>query len=371
MTRSEVPVRPLRVLHAPVNVGNQPWTLSRAERRLGVESDLVTNYSTWIGYPADRVLSSVGDMSLRGLANRISGGIAAPFKYDVIHYYFGRSLLFWDDLSRFNRLPYADLHIAKWLGRKIFMTLQGCDSRIASLSNRRYAHTTCAEGRCSAYSACIDHYDQQRMSMIANVLPQCDRVFFLNPELGHYAPNATFLPYANVDIGAIDILPPRQSGVPRIVHSPSDPAIKGTRQILEALDALKSRYEFELILVQNKSHAEAMRIYRDADIAIDQIFIGWYGGFSVEMMAMGKPVACYIRDEDLAVVPPKMREQLPILRINPDTLASDIASILERRAEWTAIGKRSRAFVERWHDPDRIAARMIELYKSPATELFS
>ena len=51
---------PLRVLHGPVNVGNQPWHLSRAERALQNESDLVVNYGTWLQYPADRTLAPYG-----------------------------------------------------------------------------------------------------------------------------------------------------------------------------------------------------------------------------------------------------------------------------------------------------------------------
>ena len=50
----------LRVLHAPVNVGNQPWSLSRAERALGVKSDLIINYQTSFGYPADVVTGELG-----------------------------------------------------------------------------------------------------------------------------------------------------------------------------------------------------------------------------------------------------------------------------------------------------------------------
>ena len=47
----------MRVLHGPVNVGNQPWVLSRYERLLGAQSDVVVNYSTWLGYQVDRCLS--------------------------------------------------------------------------------------------------------------------------------------------------------------------------------------------------------------------------------------------------------------------------------------------------------------------------
>ena len=40
---------------------------------------------------------------------------------------------------------------------------------------------------------------------------------------------------------------------------------------------------------------KALKIYEEADIVIDQVLIGWYGGFGVEVMKMGKPLAVYIR----------------------------------------------------------------------------
>ena len=138
--------QPLRVLHAPVNVGNQPWALSRAERRLGLKSDLVVNYQTWLGYPSDTQLGTLGGRSLSELARRTWGGIRAPLNYDVMHYYFGRSLMFWDDIPTLNWFPFADLKLAKRLGKRVIMTLQGCDVRLAAESNRRNLHTPCAPG---------------------------------------------------------------------------------------------------------------------------------------------------------------------------------------------------------------------------------
>ncbi|MGE0022665.1 MAG: hypothetical protein AB7S70_03425 [Hyphomicrobium sp.] len=369
MTVPEAPRRPLRVLHAPVNVGNQPWTLSRAERRIGLESDLVTNYQTWLGYPADRVLSSVGDYSLSGLARRTAVGLAAPFRYDVLHYYFGRSLLYWDDIPRFNKMPFTDLRLARRLGRRIFMTLQGCDARLAGDSNRRNAYTPCGTGRCSAYAACISTYDAQRRTMIDGILPLCDRAFYLNPELGHYAPTATFLPYANVDIDAVTPREARTNARPIIVHAPSDAKIKGTDCILAALDAIRKEHDFELVLVQGKTHDEAMRIYRQADLVVDQVLAGWYGGFAVEVMAMGKPVACYIRDEDLHFIPPQMWAEMPILRLDPSNLVADFKAIFAQRDAWRAIGMKSRRYVERWHHPDAIARALRRLYLDPSAVL--
>jgi hypothetical protein len=120
-----------------------------------------------------------------------------------------------------------------------------------------------------------------------------------------------------------------------------------------------------LILVKNKPHDEALEIYRSASIAIDQVLGGWYGGFAVEMMAMGKPVACYIRDIDMKFIPDAMRRELPVFNIRPGHLVEDIASMLEQRSEWEARGLESRKFVERWHNPDLIARAMIEAYTNP------
>lgn len=353
----------MKVLHAPCNVGNQPWTLSRSERELGLKSDLVCNYSTWLGYPADKVLGSVNGRATKELMQRRWYGYMAPFKYDVFHYYFGRSLLYWDDLPDLNIHPYADLKLARRLGKKIIMTLQGCDARIAGKSAARNRFTPCNPDRCGAYPVCIETLDAQRQEMIYTVLPLCDRVFYLNPELGHYIPKGEFLPYANVDVEGMQLAPTPERKRPVIVHAPSDPKIKGTAMILAALQSLRKKHDFELVLVEKKTHAEAMEIYRTADLVIDQILAGWYGGLAVEVMAMGKPVACYIREEDLPLVPGAMAADMPLLNIHPDHLERDFEEIFTRRSEWKAIGQKSRAYVERWHSPMKIAAAMKRIYE--------
>jgi len=83
----------MKILHGPVNVGNQPWALSRAERRLGTASDLVVRSGTWLNYPADRTLSP-DSASLSKIAVRsVLFGLGVPWKYDVLHYYFGQTFL--------------------------------------------------------------------------------------------------------------------------------------------------------------------------------------------------------------------------------------------------------------------------------------
>jgi len=360
----------MRVLHGPVNVGNQPWVLSRYERLLGIQSDLVVNYSTWPGYQVDRCLSEYAKKSPQALRNRLLFGLSAPLRYQVLHYYFGRSFLCWDDYSSPALWWFGDLKLAKMLGRKVFMTLQGCDVRVSELSAARNAFTPCHAGHCPAVPVCRSTLDAQRQALIREVLPKVHRVFVLNPELVHYVPGAVFLPYASVDVEAIEPIWPKPDGPAVILHAPSDEGIKGSRLIVAALERLQQRMPIEFVLVKGLPHAEAMQLYQRADLVIDQVLAGWYGGFAVEAMAMGKPVACYIREADLCYIPETMRAELPFIRLTPETIEADVAAALARRAEWPQWGQQARAFVLRWHHPRRLAEAMIRAYQDPLSRFY-
>ncbi|WP_342712129.1 hypothetical protein AAFG13_12185 [Bradyrhizobium sp. B124] len=370
----------MRILHGPVNVGNQPWVLSRAERQLGASSDVVVRNDTWLGYSADRMLSAKDAGFFETAIRSAAFGLKNQWHYDVLHYYFGQTFLSpgfplsapGSVLSRpslltdiINRLATADLHAARLFNKKLFMTLQGCDVRLANEGNKRNEWTMCAPQHCELYQRCTDALDHRRHFLIEKVLPLFDRVFYLNPELGHVVPNGQFLPYSNVEIEKFDVVPPSEQGRLKIVHAPTAGRIKGTPMILKALEQLRLRYDFDLILVEKTSHEQALEIYRSADLAIDQVLAGWYGGFAVEMMAMGKPAACYIREEDMMFVPDAIRRELPVYRLNPGDLAESIAAVLDRRSEWSMRGQASRLYVERWHNPKSIAKAMLDAYQGP------
>ncbi len=174
-----------------------------------------------------------------------------------------------------------------------------------------------------------------------------------------------FLPYASAEIENLAPSPAPQRARPKVLHAPSDDRIKGSPQIEAALSELAREFDFEYVAVRKVPHAEALQLYRGADLVIDQVLAGWYGGFAVELMAMGKPVACYLRDEDLGFLPPRMRAELPLLRIDPRSLVADLRAIFRRRAEWAALGEAARRYVLRWHNPRIIARAMLKAYTDP------
>lgn len=366
----------LRVLHCPENVGAHPATLARAERELGLDSRCVTLRPHPFGYPADEVLSGGGMLAMQLARWRLLR--RALGECDVVHFNFGQSCMpqrvplqaAWD-----TRVPgwvrraynvYAgllELRDLGWLkarGKRIVVTYQGDDARQGDVLRAKFeVHPADEAGYYSAES------DRQKRARIATVGAHADAIFALNPDLLHVLPRgARFLPYASVEVRKIEAVGVKGAGLPVVLHAPSHRGAKGTRFIVDAVNRLKSEgVAFEFVLVEGLPHAEAMRLYARADLLVDQLLAGWYGGLAVELMALGKPVMAYLREADLDFLPPAMRAALPIISAAPATVYGVLKQWLtRRRAELAPLGARSRQFVEAWHEPLRIAAGLKALY---------
>src|SRR5205814_5637421 len=143
------------------------------------------NYDGAFGYRADKVISKVGDKSPSELHNRLQAGLRAPLDYDVFHFYFGKTLLCWDDYLTGDDYRYLDLEIARQLGKPVFFTLQGCDVRIAGESTK-LSFTPCRRDACGLFSSCVSKEDDKRRQFLSEILPKADRAFYLNPDLIRY-----------------------------------------------------------------------------------------------------------------------------------------------------------------------------------------
>ena len=206
----------------------------------------------------------------------------------------------------------------------------------------------------------MDDYKRRQIEKFARY---ANRTYALNPDLLSILPSAQFLPFAR---DTREWVPhygePRAR--PRVLHAPSHRGVKGTRFLLEAAERLKNEgVPFDLELIENLPHAEAQQRYRDADLVVDQLLLGWYGGFAVEAMALGKPVITYLRTSDLPNVPLEMRATLPVINATPTTIYDVLKDWLTvRRHALPERGRASRAYVERWHDAREIAKRLIADY---------
>ena len=148
-------------------------------------------------------------------------------------------------------------------------------------------------------------------------------------------------------------------GALRIVHAPSRPFIKGTQFLLDAVEKLQhDGYRVEVDLLTGISNSQVIERCISADLCVDQLRIGWYGVFSVEAMALGLPVVCYIRDDLLHYLP----EDRPIINASPVTIYNVIKSILDDRSLLNNYAHNAYKYAMRTHHPDVVSGILEYIY---------
>lgn len=149
----------------------------------------------------------------------------------------------------------------------------------------------------------------------------------------------------------------------RIVHAPTNRAVKGTDLIVEAVAELGRRgHEFELVLTERQTWAESLANIARSDIAFDQPILG-YGCFAIESMGMGLPVIAGVVNRDVRAGMEREWGRLPFWQVDP-TVESVMAALtaladpITREAQ-IDIGT---AHVERYHEASRVVARLKPVY---------
>jgi hypothetical protein len=146
-------------------------------------------------------------------------------------------------------------------------------------------------------------------------------------------------------------------GIP-VVHAPSNRQKKGTQYVIDACAQLP----VELDIVENLPHEQARERYERADIVVDQLNAGWHGVFALEAMALGKPVVVHLKPEVVAQAERAYGTKVPLVPATKETLVDALRPLVESPALRRQIGAASRAYVERVHDIDRIADRLLDIY---------
>jgi hypothetical protein len=237
---------------------------------------------------------------------------------DVFHFYFG-----WTLVPRRLQWP-----ILKATRRKSVLHFLGSDIRGKTPEQLRYAR--------GADARIVGSYDALRWVPDAQVVPP-------GLDLSEYVPP-----------------PAEERERPVVLHAPSSRSRKGTEHVVAACEGL----DVELDVVEGLRHDEARRRYERADIVVDQLNAGWYGIFALEAMALGKPVLSYLRPEAVEETEGALGVDVPIVPVTKETLRERIAELAGSPERRRQIGAASRAYVERVHDADEGADRLIAIYDS-------
>jgi glycosyltransferase involved in cell wall biosynthesis len=307
----------VRVVHTPLNVAGIPWANVLALRRKGIDAELLVVERQKLHPEADRSLDRPAGFWGRQAVQWPAFLRLLP-RTDVFHFYFG-----WTLVPRKATWP-----ILKATRRRSVLHFLGSDIRGKTHEQLRYAH--------GADARIVGSYDALRWVPDAHVVPP-------GLDLRDYRP-----------------VPPEDRPRPVVVHAPSSRRRKGTEHVVQACEQL----DVELDIVEGIPHDEARRHYERADIVVDQLNAGWYGIFALEAMALGKPVLSYLRPEAVQETERAFGTQVPIVPVTKETLRERIAELAASADERRRIGASSRAYVERVHDADKGADRMIEIYRS-------
>ena len=331
----------MRVLHAPAEIAGQASVLARALRDLGVEAHSLAYNPGFPQYQPDELKPYDAMPPLQRYAGYLASAARHLGRWDVYHFHFGRTLV----------PPHnPDLPLVKALGGRVVFHYHGCDIR-----NRAHMLATHARATCTECDPFCKPARQQRI--LASARRWADAELVSTPDLLESAPAAQHLPVA-ATLADYPCAPPR--GAPRlVVHAPTNRLIKGTRYVERAFESLQPRFPgVRFVIAERLPWRELVTLLGEADVVVDQLFMGWYGMVAVEAMALGKPVLCFIRPD----FEPRLRD-CPIVRCTPEDVTERLAATLNA-GDGAARGAQGREYVEREHAAPVIAARLLELYRS-------
>lgn len=143
---------------------------------------------------------------------------------------------------------------------------------------------------------------------------------------------------------------------PVVLHTPSYQSVKGTGEILAALERVhRSGVDFEIRMLQRISNAEVLREMRRADVVIDQLHLPLHGRLGVEAMASGCAVAT-CNDERLEAYP----RHRPVWHIDVGNLERRLRRLLRDRDLRIRLAEEGVAYARKNHGHVNVARRVLE-----------
>lgn len=350
----------MKVIHMPTSVGGMSWELAQGEKEIGIDSKVFYAKQNWLNYACDYCMET----NLRNrFFEKIKWSRFFAKNFDVIHMNAGTSLI---DYPQYN-LDFLDLLLYK--KNKLFMTYNGCDARQKYKRISQTNISACHFNDCYAGLCLNGNKDKERERRIRKLAGRGIKMFAVNPDLLNFLPEgATFLPYA-INIGS---LPRREKYAIgkrlKIVHAPTERGAKGTEDIIATIEQIKRKYpnSIEFRLVEGVPHKDALKMYKEADLIIDQIRIGWYGGLAMETMCMGIPTIAYINEEDLHFIPSQMAKDCreTVISAIADTLFETLENLINNPEILYQKHEASMEYVRRWHVAEYVASITKNYYES-------
>ncbi|MEJ7760621.1 MAG: glycosyltransferase [Gemmatimonadaceae bacterium] len=143
--------------------------------------------------------------------------------------------------------------------------------------------------------------------------------------------------------------------VPKVVHIPSMPHVKGTDVIEDALERLRTQgIEFDLVSLRDVPHAEVLEVLADADVLVDELIGHGPGWLSFEAMGSGCAVATrYLEDSPACFRP-------PVWGIDEHSIVPRLHTLLTDRRLRVQLAEDGRRYVEANNGIEHVVDQLLE-----------
>jgi hypothetical protein len=341
----------MKVVIGPLNIASQPFYLAQGLRARGIDAICLAYGKNLFGYPADwkRPLAVDPEARAATFAGTVRECLEAGF--DIFHF-FQKSLFFSQPSGNFDKLGGLDVPLIKARGHRVAYRFTGWELIDRQRELERNPYSAFRHGWDGGFA------EDLKAEYLGFLREYADAFMVVDPMMREHCPEAEIVPRV-LPVAEFEEVGIERTARPLIVHSPSNQVYKGSRFVLEALDELRAEgVGFELKLLERVPFKEAVEWYKRADLVVDQLLIGWYGVLAMECMAMGKPVAVYMRP-DLADTP----GEIPVWNVNIDNLKGRLRELILDFELRRDLASRARDYVRRVHDFDAVIPRLIGVYE--------
>ncbi len=280
----------------------------------------------------------------------------AAVRFDVFVLSTGQSFLRWRDLPLLHRL-----------GKRLIFVFHGSEARPAYIDGQKMTPE-----RALSIPECIAAARRQK-AMIRRIERYAD-VIVAQPAFSHFferrvvnwfvvgVPWREWVPAVTDERAAQSTL--------RIVHSPSDPPIKGSGRIRDAITRLRSEgLDLELIELRGVPNDVVLAELARCDFAIDQLYSDApMVGFATEAAVASKPaiVGGYAWEANRLAF--GAMPFPPVEECSPDGLIEAIRRLATDAEHRERLGSAASAFVHEHWSGKQLADRMVRLMEGPPPE---
>ena len=338
--------------------------LARCDRLLGMRSDSLVFTTYYISSRFDINLKRLHVWLVRDHQDRYENFTRwifawALLRYDIFHLFYDRGVMNPQTRMGISRIELETLRAA---GKRLYTYAYGADVRTRDRTLSLGEFNLCAAcPQPGLYCQCDDQAGEANVRSIASYAT----AMIAMGDMLAYVPGARDLHYWPIDTARLQpAFVSRSLDRPfRVAHAPNHPYFKGTAYLEAAIARLQSEgIGIELVRVQGVPNEQVLVLFSGVDLVADQFIDGFHGYTTLEAMALGKPVLCFLRGPTMAI----NYEECPIINADPHTLYDVLRDCATGKYDLDKLGRRSRAYVERYYSVESVAARLAKLYLDTA-----